>query len=241
MSAQHRVPVILTRAKAQAARFASCLPEATYPVFSPLLRIVHLPLDNAPTPEETLLFTSENGVAALVSAGGVRDGQTALCVGEQTRAAAKEAGFAAMSANGAADDLVKFALLREGAFVHVRGVHARGEVSRTLRKAGRACRELILYDQQAQDLCKEAREVLNQGAPSLVPLFSPRTAALFYEACPRADAAHILCLSPAIAEGAANGRYASLTVSSNPNADSLLTALSGRLQAIRLETGGASG
>ncbi|MEM9393476.1 MAG: uroporphyrinogen-III synthase [Pseudomonadota bacterium] len=241
MSAQHRVPVILTRAKAQSERFATELPDGTEPVVSPLLEIKVLPLRAGPRPEETLLFTSENGVAALVAHKGGYAGQTALCVGDRTAEAARTAGFAAQSANGSAEDLVELAMRSSGDFAHVRGFHSRGDVAKQLRLAGHTCREIVLYDQLERGLSPEARKILDTKRTCLVPLFSPRTAILFSNAQPAAPAAHMICLSATVAEAVSDGDYASISISNAPKASALLVALRNRLESIRLETRGVSG
>lgn len=241
MSVQHRVPVILTRALAQAKRFARSLPSGTWPVFSPLLEISFLPVTEPPDVFETLLFTSENGVMALAAAGALRSGQTALCVGQRTAEAAQAAGLEATSANGAAVDLIQLALSAPGPFVHVRGVHTRGDVAQMLNAAGHPCRELVVYDQIERSLSVPATHTFSIGQPCLVPLFSPRTAALFLKAQPEAPSAHLICLSPAITEVVAAGRYGSLSTSRSPTAEALMSELSSRLTAIRLETKGVSG
>jgi uroporphyrinogen-III synthase len=239
MSAQHRVPVILTRAKAQAARFAAELPADMVPIFSPLLDIEFLPLDAELSRDETLLFTSENGVAALAASGAGLPGQQALCVGDRTAQAARTAGLEAASARGTAQDLVALALRGAGPFVHIRGSHARGDVAAQLRAAGKACREVIAYAQRSVSLTPEALTILRGPDPCLVPLFSPRTAALFVAACPSAPHARLICISKATQDAVTGGDYAVSDRSAQPDAGSVLDALCCHLKAIRLEAGGA--
>ncbi|WP_425092301.1 uroporphyrinogen-III synthase [Tropicimonas sp. S265A] len=241
MSAQHRVPVILTRAQAQSERFAKTLPDSTRAVFSPLLEMDFHRLSEAILPQETLLFTSENGVAALVAQDGGTRGQKALCVGDRTAQAARAAGFDARSARGTADDLVQMAAHAPGPFVHIHGAHTRGDVTARLIGAGKSCRALCLYTQQARPLTPEALSVLTGNTPSLVPLFSPRTAALFRAACPSAPKAHLICLSKAVSKQVTDGRYAVCKTAARPDAKALHALLCQELKAIRLETGGASG
>lgn len=241
MSAQHRVPVILTRALAQAERFAETLPTETQAVFSPLLEILLLPVQDRPNASEILLFTSENGVMSIAATGAAHSGQMALCVGKRTAEVAQAAGFDATSADGSAADLIQLALTTSGPFTHVRGVHTRGDIAETLRAAGHTCRELVLYDQIERPLSAEASDILSTDQPCLVPLFSRRTAELFLREQPKAVSAHIICLSTAVADALSTGSYASVSTSRAPRADALLSELSDRLRAIRLEAKGVSG
>lgn len=241
MSAQHRVPVILTRAQAQSERFAALLPRGTYAVISPLLEIVFLPPVAPPDPSETVLFTSENGVLALKSALGQAEGRIALCVGDRTALAARAAGWMARSARGNADDLLVLARGSDGPFVHVRGEHTRGALAERLSAAGRPCREIVVYTQRALPLSQQAEGVLRSETPSIVPLFSPRTAQIFARACPRAERAHLACISAATAAALDDGKYASIRVSSEPDASAMLDTIAGLVKTIHLETGQASG
>jgi len=235
MAAQHRVPVLLTRPRAQAERFAKTLEGGFAPLIAPLLKIVFQPIDTPPCADETVLVTSENGVRALVAAGGIIRGQKALCVGDRTARSARQAGLLATSAQGTVEDLFALAQKEPGPFVHLRGAHARGDLQARLQALGKTCRTIVAYDQIACPLSAEAVALLSGGTPCLVPLFSPRTAALFVAACPEGAGARVLCLSPQVAEAAAQGRFAEITTVSAPDAAAMRVGLRVAADAIRLE------
>jgi uroporphyrinogen-III synthase len=182
-----------------------------------------------------LAFTSENAVAvAAPQLGGT--GRRAWCVGDRTAAAARAAGFDAVSAGGDAAALA--ALIARsapaGEVLHLSGRHQRGDLVARLASAGRAARRLAVYDQAARPLSTAARAALAGAAPVLAPLFSPRSAALFSDAVADGARAPLLvaALSPAVAAAWAGPAHARLEVAERPDAEALLAAM-GRLVARR--------
>lgn len=175
--------LLLTRPHSDSERFAAaCREELGRPipvVISPVLYIRPLPVDLDPSVGGTLLFTSENGVTSL--AGQVDlSGRLALCVGDRTARAAEAAGMVARSAGGDVEALL--ALAAEGRpdepLLHVRGVHAKGDLAGRLKALGFNASEVVAYDQQARPLTDEARDLIRNGDPVVLPLFSPRSATL---------------------------------------------------------------
>ncbi|WP_424971838.1 uroporphyrinogen-III synthase [Dinoroseobacter sp. S76] len=238
MAAQPPLPVLLTRPRAQAEAFAAKLPETLAPVISPLLRIVPQEGIVAAPAEVTLIFTSANGVASYPAAtDGAR--QTALCVGARTAEQARAAGFDAHSADGTAEDVLALALTRPGPFLHIRGAHARGEITERLRAAGKEAQDCIAYDQLPCPLSDAARAALT--GPCLVPLFSPRTASLFATECPAAPAAQIFAMSTAVARALDGSAYAGVETLKTPTAAAMRAALLVYGAGNRLETGRSSG
>jgi len=182
-----------------------------------------------------LAFTSENGVAvAAPHLGGT--GRRAWCVGDRTAAAARAAGFAAASAGGDAAALA--ALIGRarpaGEIVHLSGRHQRGDLVARLARAGLRARRVVVYDQVARPLPQPARAALAGGAPVLVPLFSPRSAALLSDAVAPGVRAPLLvaALSPAVAAAWDGPGQGALAVAERPEAEALLAAM-GRLLARR--------
>lgn len=239
MSVQSKPPqVLLTRPEDAARAFAATLPAGVGVILSPLLRIEMRDLEDALPDGADLIFTSKQGVAALRRAAPDVAGR-AICVGDATRAAAQAAGFQAVSAGRDADALVAL-ILRDHAdrrFVHIRGQHTRGDVVPRLQAAGIAATDRILYDQIPQPLTGAARDLLAGDIPVLVPLFSPRSAHLFAKDCPRAPRAELFCLSPAVADAAAQGDYAAIQTLIYPDANTMHAALSRRIAGTALEGG----
>lgn len=235
MLAQSLRPVVLlTRPEAASARFAAMLPAGTPVEIAPMQRIDRLPVDPPLLPGRALIFTSRQGVAALGPGQGL-----AVCVGDATAQAARDAGYDAVSAGADADAVV--ALVQrdhaDRAFTHVRGRHSRGAVAARLTAAGIPTDTRIVYDQTALPLSGPARALLTGTDPVLVPLFSPRSAELFVAACPEAPMAEVFCLSTAVAEAAAKGRYRLFTVAGHPTARAMAAALSRRMRGGALDAG----
>lgn len=181
--------LLLTRPQAQSEAFAAAL-EAALPgrfraVIAPVLRIA--PVDAAIdlAGAQALLFTSANGVAVFAARSAARD-LPAWCVGAMTAAAARAAGFAALSADGDVAGLAALARreARPGAgeLVHVRGRHAAGDLTGRLAAAGVPARALELYDQAPVEIGAAARALLARGGIEVLTAFSPRSAALFARA-----------------------------------------------------------
>ena len=65
-------------------------------------------------------------------------------------------------------------------------------------------------------LSEEAQRLLEGDQPVIVPLFSPRIAGQFAREARRLTQAHVLAISPAVAEALSPGRPAALHVSAAP-------------------------
>jgi uroporphyrinogen-III synthase len=224
-------PFLLTCPAAQGDRFAEELRARFGPgihvVLSPLL-VPHYLTPVLPGAITGVIFTSETGVAALsplLSAGG----KPAWCVGDRTAQAARLAGYDARSAAGDAATLVA-AILTEaptGPLLHARGEDSRGAVAERLTASGIPTAEALVYAQQPLPLTAEAFLLLAGIGPVMVPLFSPRSAALFAAAVAEIEAVAplwIVALSPAVAEAAAALRPARQAVAAFPDAAALLDA-----------------
>jgi uroporphyrinogen-III synthase len=236
MARQSRaVPCLLTRPAAQGDRFAAGLADR----FGGALRLVQAPLlapvflaPAIPDPLAGVIFTSETGVAALARLIPAPRGLPAWCVGGRTAEAARRAGFAPRSAEGDAEDLLRLLLADPKAaalnapLLHARGQEARGELSRRLADRGIAATEAVVYAQQPQPLTAEAQALLARPGPVLLPLFSPRTAALFRAAAPAPLAAlHAIAMSPAVARALDGVPLAGLTLAGRPDADAMQEAV----------------
>ncbi|MBP7242251.1 uroporphyrinogen-III synthase [Amaricoccus sp.] len=178
--------LLVTRPGAQGRAFAAALeaalPGRFDPLLAPFLAIAPraAPIDLAGA--QALLFSSANGVEIFAAMSAER-GLPALCVGDITAETARTAGFAVESAGGDVEALARLALARArpgaGDLVHVRGVHAAGDLVGRLAAAGLPARALQLYDQVAVPPTPEAATLLAAGAIEVATAFSPRSAALF--------------------------------------------------------------
>lgn len=225
--------LLLTRPQAQAERFAAaCQDEfgdSVEILIAPMQEIVLLPLPRM-APAAVLVFTSENGVRAYV-AGGARTGVRAYCVGDRTAKAAREAGLDARSAGGAAGDLL--ALIRADApvapLVHLHGRHVRGQVVDGLRAAGHDATGHVVYEQRPLPLSGSALAALTGAARVLVPLFSPRSAALFAEALPSSADPVLVCISAATCAALPPGMQTRALVAEQPTSAAMLNAMARQL------------
>lgn len=236
--------LIVTRPEPDASALAAELEARGHmPVVAPLM---HMELRGSP-PDlagvQGLLFTSANGVRALVAHLGRLPGLTALCVGEATGAAARAAGARRVIVSGG-DARALAATVRgacdpdAGALLHVAGTHRAGDLARELAGAGFDVRRAVLYEAvAAEELPEPARRALapgpDQGGAQGVLLYSPRTARLFVQlaeaaglgaAAARLDA---YCLSPAVAQALGRPGDAHVHVAPRPESAALLGLLSG--------------
>jgi uroporphyrinogen-III synthase len=178
------------------------------------------------------VFTSAEG-AQHFAAGDPRRDLPAWCVGAHTAAVARGLGFDAADAGADADALVAALAARPPAapLLHARGVHSRGDVAARLSAAGLPTAEVVVYDQRSLPLSPAARAAAASSAPLVVPLFSPRTAAL--AALVLRDAAapvRAAAISPAAAAAWARAGGRPAAVAARPDAATML-ALTGRLLA----------
>lgn len=234
--------LLLTRPEAEAAAFAAEVARA-FPGrfeigFAPLTRIVREPAPLVLDGVQALLFTSANGVRAFAAATDRRD-LPALCVGPGTAAAARAEGLAAESAEGDAGALARMAanawLPGAGAYLHVRGRQAAGDLAGALAAEGIEVREAVLYDAAAVPaLPAEALRGLEAGHWGLVLFFSPRAARLFAAFAEQAAeagrgwalrGAAALAISAAAAAPLAGTGFGAVRIAPRPDAEGMLAAL----------------
>jgi uroporphyrinogen-III synthase len=233
--------LLLTRSAAQSARFAkeaSAHLTGVSVIVSPVIEIEHRALFVRPEEYAGLVFTSENGVDAFAAACDAR-AHPVWCVGTRTAAAALSAGFtkviSAAQDGGDAEGLL--ALLNRTRptppLLHLRGAHARGDLAPRLTALGLPCDAAILYDQRACLLSIQARDALNGAAPVLIPLFSPRSAALCAESAAQAHAPlYPVAISAAAAQAWLALRPEVPIVAQRPDSAAMLDTLSGTFEAI---------
>jgi uroporphyrinogen-III synthase len=228
---REEVPVLLTRPEAQSHAFAAALVarfgDRVRPVVAPLMVVEYLATALPDGNFAAVIFTSANGVEAAARLG-VPLPQLAWCVGAKTAQRAREAGFQARSTDGDAAALVA-AIVADppaGRLLHLRGQDARGAVAETLNSAGIETESIVVYRQRPLALPGAAVDLLCGDGVLIVPLFSPRSAALFTRSVPadlKADL-RVATMSDAVATEVAIETKA-LIVARRPDADAMLEAI----------------
>lgn len=231
--------LLLTRPLPAARRFLTACEAAAGEkipaILSPVLAIRPLHVEVG-EPPAALILTSENGAARAGELG--LGGLQAWCVGSRTAEAAREAGLLAIEAGPDAEGLLA-ALLAErpqGPLLHLRGEHTRGDLAPRLRARGIEAREAVAYAQDPRPPSPAARAALDGAAPLVVPLFSPRSAALLAAWGARAPL-HAVALSPAVARAAEALAPASMAVAETPAEGPMVAATLRALARLRLEPG----
>ncbi|MDP5219910.1 uroporphyrinogen-III synthase [Ruegeria sp. 2205SS24-7] len=212
----------MTRARAASERFIAGLPpevlEQLTPVFSPLIEICPLDVVLDLSTVRGLVFTSANAVAIAGDLIQTRD-LACYCVGAATTDAARDAGWPTTQSGDTAQQLIS-TLTREkpdAPLLHLRGVHARGEIAKNLSRAGTSCDEQAIYDQSLQPLTDAAVQVLAGSDPVVAPLFSPRTARQFAETARIRAPLWLTALSPAVAEPLETLTFQNLLIADRPD------------------------
>ena len=197
-SRSHSVPLLLTRPTAQGADFAERLSVRfgdqvaiiKTPLLAPRFFAPALPVG----PFSALILTSQTGVEGYLRLGERNDlPKEVFCVGERTANAARGAGLIALCVAGDAASLIAqiTALRPKGRLLHLRGREARGNICELLESAGIDTVDAVIYAQERLALTDAAATLLRGPAPVIVPLFSPRTAMIFF-----AEMARVRGISP---------------------------------------------
>jgi uroporphyrinogen-III synthase len=226
------VPVLITRPEAEAWTFASALVDRFGPLVRPLVAPLMAPQflrASAPDgPFAALIFTSVQGVEGARRQG-ISTPLPAYCVGRKTAAAAMDAGFAAISADGDAEALYASIVADpvKGRLLHVRGEDARGDLQARLNAAGIATESVVVYRQEPLPLSAEATQLLRSTGRAIVVLFSPRSAELFAKALPPETCVSlsVAAMSPAVARALPAKVCRVVRVSVRPDASAMLDAV----------------
>lgn len=226
--------LLLTRPEPAAQRFGamvkSTLGDPGQIVISPLQQIVTLSPKDLPRRQEGLVFSSENGVMALVNKQPA-EGRPTWCVGERTAECAQNSGFDVRGVCATAEDLGTRLIAEKPTLrlVHVAGRHRRGALVERLRDAGLAIRTLEAYDQQARPLTEEARRLLGGAKNIVAPVFSPRSAQLFADAAAmRRAPVHVVAISMATSAEWKPRPIEHVEIADTPDAAGVISAM-GRL------------
>ncbi|MBD1206068.1 MAG: uroporphyrinogen-III synthase [Rhodobacteraceae bacterium] len=234
MAPQSRpLPLLLTRPAAQGDRFAADLiarmPGWFERISSPLMAPFFMTPDLPGSDWSAVIFTSETGVEAAIRLrnAGLTLPRSAWCVGDRTAQVAQAAGFDATSAHGDAESLITLILASDdqGPLLHLRGREARGDIAPRLTAQGCPAHAAIVYAQDPLPLAAAARAALSGRTPVLLPLFSPRTAALFTAQGPFAAPLWIVAISAATARAVESLSPQRLMIAERPDGASMQAAI----------------
>ncbi|MEO1705550.1 MAG: uroporphyrinogen-III synthase, partial [Pseudomonadota bacterium] len=112
-----------------------------------------------------------------------------------------------------------------GRLLHLHGEHTRGDIAGRLATAGVDCREIIVYQQLAQDLPSDLIARSQAGLHLLAPVFSPRTATLLARS--ELDWSHVtlVAMSSNVAQALEDLPASEIAVARLPNEAAILEAM----------------
>lgn len=226
-----QLTVLITRPQPGADAFAAAL--AGLPtVISPLMEIKPVP---AALPEsDVVIITSSHAIPA------VAPGTLCYCVGEATTAAARAAGLEAIMAGSTAQAVARRVISDRprGQILYARGRHVAFDMVAALRADGLSARDAVIYDQVDVPLTADAQALLAQPEPVIVPLFSARSAQLFFQSCPEHAHLIVIAMSAAVAGAVPDGFRTGMSILPNPDAMTMAHAVrNAALHGKRLEQG----
>lgn len=217
--------LVLTRPEAQSRALASALGVEARIIVAPILDIVCREERPDLAPYAGVILTSANAVLC----GPPLSGSRVHCVGENTAAAARKAGAEVVTLARNADDLVGQAP-GPGPLLHLRGEHARGDVAQRLTEAGTRTDEVIVYAQKARALPEAARRVIEGDEPTVLPLFSPRSARLVGATVRPGKGLHVIAMSAAVARAWREATGGAADVCAAPTREAMLARIVAALQ-----------
>ena len=220
--------ILLTRPILQSNEYAAVLrrdlPDRFWIVISPLLEIRQVKQTLNLEGVHNLIFTSVNGIEAFARESSRRD-FACYCVGDRTAECDKSLGFSAISADGTVENLAALLVRRtlSGPCLHVHGRHVAQETARLFQSLGAEYRNVVLYDQHSITFTSEAKGLIKKGNPLIVPLFSPRSAALFAAQVSDMPLDHVvaICISQNVANELAGSNIGRVIVAVLPRADAV--------------------
>ena len=196
-----RPTILVTRPAPEGAATAKALAKTTgLPVVeSPLIDIQTVGALPDMAGIRQLVITSRNAVRAYRDLNG--PDLPAVCVGEATAAAARDAGLEARAIGGDAEGLID-GLINEpptGPLLYLRGETVRTDVAGRLTAAGIETREVVVYRQGLLPLTDAAQTLLADRRPVIVPLYSAQTAAHLSELVDPRAPLYLVAISEAVA------------------------------------------
>ncbi len=238
--------VLITRPQPAGDETASQLKKASVGevIIEPLLTIKSLLKKSDKT-----TFQAANGyifssvrVFEVLAVGGLLDAsKPCLCVGKKTAQAARDYGFGIpllVAENSETlirhigDDRRVQKPMVMGRWLHVAGVHTRGDVSGHLQSMGIDCHHHAVYEAvSAQSLSASTFESLKSQKITHVLFYSERTITTFMSLIESLSASGYLksmtavCLSPAVADAAQKGPWKEVITAAKATEESLFKAL----------------
>ena len=169
---------------------------------------------------DAVIITSRHAIASVAALG---HKPICYCVGSATTDKTKAAGLPAVLGGETAQETAAHVILEkpEGDILYARGRHIAFDMVGTLDAGGVSTREAVVYDQVPNALSPQALDLLKSGTEVLVPLFSVRSAALFFEACPQSAELHVIAMSAQIARHVPEQFADRLKISPNPDASAM--------------------
>ncbi len=219
--------LLITRPQARARSFAAQVAKLVHPdvaiVVAPLLEIVPTNVTIDLSGYGGVIFSSSYAVD--LAPDNIR--HPAYCVGRRTAEQATAAGWTVQAVGQTADDLVAqiAGLAPTYPLVHLAGRHRRGDIMQRLTALGIPIDVLVLYDQRAVALTAQALELLKGEAPVVVPLFSPRTAAQFFDQVKHLRNVHIVAMSDAVAQCCFGFGIEHLSIAAEPTGQEMLRSV----------------
>lgn len=225
-------PVLITRPASGAALLAERLLAELGPdteiLCSPLIRIETLGA-NLPDLAEVngLVITSAHAIAPLAKDARART-LPCYCVGGATADAAYSAGLQAIQGGGTAEALLATIKAEKpsGPLLYARGAHITSDLASALSKAGIETHEAILYDQKPVGLTDRAKQLLAGRGTVVLPLFSSRTARLFFNQINPKAALRVAAISATVADAVPKAKAAKLSISPDPTLEAMVTTIS---------------
>jgi|GEM_PF-1523751 len=233
------IAVLITRPQPQADRLAEALravlPVAVQVVVAPLMRMELLAVGVPKGPFGAVILTSEAGAMAAAR---LRSDLPALvyCVGPRTAEAALVAGFVIGEVAPTAELLLPrlMAMTHDGPLIYLHGRDVSVRIDQVLNDAGIGTDGVAVYAQQRCNLSEEAIDVLRAKRAVLVPLYSRRSAELFFAECPddvRTEVWPCVIAKPVLAE-VPKGLLARVLVADAPDGAAMTTAILGGVVAL---------
>ncbi len=220
--------LLLIRPVRQSNRFAKQLAESGWQgetVVSPVLTIKSCAVKDQIDPSVDMVFTSENAVQAISQLGPFNN-VIAWCVGETTAKAASNLGFIVRNANGDAHKLENLILAeRPRQLQFIRGRTVSYDLKKSLNLAGIETNSVVAYDQIAANLSAESQDMIKGDQRVILPLFSVRSAELFFQQVSEPFRLHTIALSEQIAQVVPTDAVTQCDVTKKPNGTSMIAAI----------------
>lgn len=197
-------------------------------IISPLMQIGPVKADLDLSGLGALIFTSRHAVTAFAMQTDRRD-LPCFAVGPATACTAREAGLDVTEAGGDANALIARIIESgcPGPFLHLRGEHISRSLIAPLARAGLTCREQIVYRQTPVTMGDAAKNLLQRENPVIVPLFSCRSAALFFSGLKAKAPIYVAAISDNVAARVPAHMVKSVVIAEAPNAEAMLALLPG--------------